>query len=288
MRTVAIITDSSSGITQQEAANLGIVVVPLRFSVDETEYEEGVTLSREFFFEKQAEGAVITTAQPSPQRILDAWDHALEAYEQVLHIPISGDLSGSCLTAMAMAREETYEGRVLVADAHRIATPLRQGVMDALVLAEEGHDGAYIKEKLEARDSAVYLAVDTLKYLQQGGRISAATAVVGTVLSIKPLLKLNRAIEVAGKIRGMKQARKQLIGYMKRELETNFADVATPEKLYLMAASAASEEVTADWVREIETAFPSYTVICDDLSLSICCHTGPNALGIGCAAKLSN
>lgn len=285
MRNIAIITDSSSGITQQEAITLGVTVLPLMFTVEDKDYEEGVTLSRAEFFRLQTEGAQIFTSQPVPEKILSTWDEALATCSEILYMPISSDLSGSYQTAAALAEEPAYEGRVFVVDHHRIATPLRRAVLDAIDLADAGWSCGQIKAALEQDRGSVYLAVDTLKYLHQGGRIPAATAVVGTMLNIKPVLKIAGPIDLCDKVRGMKLARKKLIENMKRELETTYRCALEAGELYLMAASSAPEDITADWVREIQEAFPDMTVLCDDLSLSICCHTGPNALGIGCAVK---
>lgn len=285
MKRIAIITDSSSGITQKEAFDLGITVLPLMFSIEVNDYEEGVTLSREEFFKHQGEDAKIFTSQPVPEKILTTWDKTLAEYDQILYMPISSDLSGSYQTAAALAEEPEYHGRVLVVDHHRIATPLRRGVLDAIDLVKEGWEIQKIKSALEVERGSVYLAVDTLKYLHQGGRIPAATAVVGTMLNIKPVLKISGPIDLSDKVRGMKQARKKLIENMKAELDATYRDAYEAGELYLMAASSAPEAVTADWVREIRDAFPGMEVLCDDLSLSICCHTGPNALGIGCARK---
>ena len=285
MRKIAIITDSSSGITQQEAAALGVTVLPLMFTVEDKDYEEGVTLSRAEFFRLQSEGAKIFTSQPVPEIILSAWEKALCEYNEILYMPISSDLSGSYQTAVALAEESEYQGRVFVVDHHRIATPLRRAVLDAIDMVTEGWEIERIKAALEQDRGSVYLAVDTLKHLHQGGRIPAATAVVGTMLNIKPVLKISGPIDLHDKVRGMKLARKKLIDSMKKEFETTYRDVLERGELYLMAASSAPEQVTQDWVQEIREAFPGMEVLSDDLSLSICCHTGPNALGIGCARK---
>ena len=285
MEKFQIVTDSSSGITQAEALELGISVLPLSFTIDGKDYEEGVTIAREDFFDAQAAGAKISTSQPAPERLMDLWDQAISEGKQVLHIPISSSLSSSCQTAKVLAETPEYAGKVFVADNRAVSTPLRAAILDALELCRAGWEAEQVKDALEGAESTVFLAVDTLKYLHQGGRIPATTAVVGTMLNIKPVLKLQGPFSMADKCRGMKLARKAMLEHIGRELETTYKEAAAQGSIHLMAASSAGQEVTEDWVAQIREAFPGMDVLCDDLSLSICCHTGPNVLGIGCAVK---
>ena len=139
MRPIGIITDSHSSITQEEAKKLGIWVLPMPFYIDGECYLEGVNLTREEFFAKLESGSAITTSQPSPADVCDVWDWALKEFEKVLYMPLSSGLSGSCETAMALARDEEYEGRVLVVDHGQIATPLHQLILDTLELIEKGY-----------------------------------------------------------------------------------------------------------------------------------------------------
>ena len=134
MRPIGIITDSHSSITQAQAKELGILVLPMPFEIGEDQFYEDVTLTREQFFQKLDLGARIATSQPSMADVMAIWDKALKDYEQVLYIPISSGLSGSCATAFAMAQEEPYAGRVLVVDNGRVSTPLHRSILDALEL----------------------------------------------------------------------------------------------------------------------------------------------------------
>ena len=259
MKTIGIITDSHSSVSQAEAEKLGIRVLPMPFYIDGECFHEGVDLTREKFFEKLAGGSAITTSQPSPADVYDIWDAALEEYEKVLYMPLSSGLSGSCETAMAMAQDDKYEGRVFVVDHGQIATPLHQMILDTLVLIEKGYSAEQIKAILEkAKDRMmIYIGVETLEYLKRGGRVTPAAAAIGSVLNIKPA--------------------------MKNDLETRFADAVADGQVHLLAATSASEEETAAWVAEIEAAFPGMKVFCDPLSLGVSCHTGTGALSIGCS-----
>lgn len=286
MRGIGVITDSHSSITQEEAKKLGIWVLPMPFYINGECYLEGVNLTREEFFEKLENGSAITTSQPSPADVCDVWDWALKEFEKVLYMPLSSGLSGSCETAMALARDEQYEGRVFVVDHGQIATPLHRLVLDTLDLIDKGYSAEQIKEILERgkHRMMIYIGVETLEYLKRGGRVTPAAAAIGSVLNIKPVLKLETGkLDSYKKCRGFGKVKKTMIEAMRQDIETRFADAMADGKLHLLAASSANAEETEAWVKEIEEAFPGMKVFCDPLSLGVSCHTGTGALGIGCA-----
>ncbi|MBQ5661023.1 MAG: DegV family protein [Lachnospiraceae bacterium] len=286
MKSIGIITDSHSGITQEEAKQLGIWVLPMPFYIDGECYLEGINLTREEFFEKLEGGSAIATSQPSPADVCDVWDWALKEFEKVLYLPLSSGLSGSCETAMALARDEQYEGKILVVDHGQISTPLHQMVLDTLELIEKGFSAEQIKEILESGKDRmmIYIGVETLEYLKRGGRVTPAAAAIGSVLNIKPVLKLETGkLDSFKKCRGFSKVKKTMIEAMKQEMDTRFADALADGQLRLLAASSADKEETENWVKEIEDAFPGMKVFCDPLSLGVSCHTGAGALGIGCS-----
>ena len=288
MKAIGIITDSHSGITQTQAEELGIYVLPMPFYINGTCYYENVTLSREQFFKQLDSGAEITTSQPSPADVMNLWDKALTECEKVLYLPISSGLSGSCSTACALAEEEPYEGRVLVVDNGRISTPLRRSILDALELIQEGYQAEEIKQILEESRAkmSIYIAVETLEHLKRGGRITPATAALGTILNIKPVLKFDvGTLDTFKKCRGFLKAKKIMIEAMHHDLQTTFKEEYDNGEVYLLAASSASKEDTDQWVREIKEAFPGMDVLCDNLSLGVSCHIGYGGLGIGCSCR---
>ncbi|MEY8396699.1 DegV family protein [Lachnospiraceae bacterium 45-P1] len=288
MKSIGIITDSHSSISQEEAANRGIFVLPMPFYIDGECFYEGLTLSRKTFFEKMGAGAQITTSQPSPAAVMEIWDKALKEYEKILYMPISSGLSGSFETAAALAGEETYAGRVLVVDHGQVATPLHQMILDTQELIEKGYSAEEIKEILEkARERMmIYIGVQTLENLKRGGRITPAAAALGAVFNIKPVLKLETGkLDSYKKCHGFLKARRTMIEAMEMELETRFKEAKEAGAVHLLAASSASDQETENWVEEIESAFPGMIVMCDPLTLGVSCHTGQGALGIGCAVK---
>lgn len=288
MKKVGVATDSHSGILPELAAELGIRVLPMPFYVDEECYYEGISITREQFFVYLSEDKKVSTSQPSPESVMEFWREGLKEYEQILYIPMSSGLSGSCYTAMALAQDEEFEDRVFVVDNGRIATPLHRSILDALEMAEEGLDAPQIKAILEAdkANMSIYIAVETLDNLKKGGRISPATAALGALLNIKPILKLGtEVLDTYKKSRGMKKAKKEMIEAMQNDFETTFREYYEKGEVYLMAASSADEQTTQEWVEEIKAAFPGMEVMCDYLTLGISCHTGEGALGIGCSCR---
>jgi len=286
MKPIGIITDSHSSISQAEAEKLGIRVLPMPFYIDGECYYEGINLTREEFFSKLESGSKITTSQPGPADVYDIWDKALEEYEKVLYMPLSSGLSGSYATAVAMAQEEPYEGRIFVVDHGQIAAPLYRMILDTLDMIEKGYSAEKIKEILESGKNRmmIYIGVQTLEYLKRGGRVTPAAAAIGSVLNIKPVLKLETGkLDSFKKCRGFGKAKKAMIEAMQEEINVRFADAKADGKIHLLAATSANEEETAEWVHEIEEAFPGMKVFCAPLSLGVSCHTGTGALGIGCA-----
>ncbi len=281
MKKTAIVTDSNSGITPAEAEELGIYLVPMPFFIDGELFYEGVNLSHEDFYSKMAAGADISTSQPTPGAVLDLWDTLLEDHDELVYIPMSSALSGSCATAEALA--EDYDGRVTVVDNQRISATQRQSVLDAVSMVNDGQDASRINEVLlrDKLEASIYITVDTLKYLKKGGRITAAAAAFGTVLGIKPVLQIQgEKLDAFAMAHGMKSAKKQMLDAVEKDLETRFAG---KKGVYVAAAYTCSDDEAKLWAEEIRARFGErfngYIAL---LSLSVACHTGPGAYGVGC------
>ncbi len=288
MKKLCIMTDSHSGILPDEAESLGIRILPMPFYIEEACFLEGVTLTRTDFFKHLAAGAKVATSQPAPAQVLAAWDDALLSYEEILYIPISSGLSGSWEAAAALALEEAYAGKVFVVDNGRVSSPLHCTVLDALALFEKGYDAAQIKEILERdRDLVtIYLAVETLEYLKRGGRLSPTAAALGSLLNIKPILKLSTGkLDSFAKTRGFNKAKHAMLDAIKQDCETVFKEAVDVGQLHILAAGSADLETTKAWIKEVQSAFPGNEVLYGDLSMAVCCHTGPDALGIGVSVK---
>lgn len=288
MRRIGIATDSHCGLPGEEAEKLGIKVLPMPFYFEDVCYYEGVSITREEFFRRLNAGEKVSTSQPSPDAVMKLWREALEECDKLLYMPMSSGLSGSCNTAKMLASENEFKDRVFVVDNGRIATPLRRALYDAVELVEEGYGIERIKEILENdKDKmSIYIAVETLEFLKKGGRISPATAAIGTILNIKPILRVGLGVlESFAKSRGMKKARREMLDAIKYDIEVTFRDYYDRGELYLLAASSADEVTTKEWLAEIKESFPDMDILCSDLSLGVSCHTGEGALGVGCSCK---
>lgn len=286
MSKVAVITDSNSGITQKQAKELGISVVPMPFMIEEETFYEGITLTREEFYKRLGENANIATSQPSPEDILNLWNELLEEYDEIVHIPMSSGLSGSCETAHVLALE--FEEKVQVVDNQRISVTQRQSVLDAIILAKDGKNAAEIKEILE-RDkfnSSIYIMLDTLYYLKKGGRITPAAAALGTILRLKPVLQIQgEKLDAFAKARTISQAKTIMVNAVKNDIINRFGGM-DKDSIYLQIAHTSNEEAAEYLKFELQELFPGFPIYVDHLSLSIACHLGPGTLAITCTKKL--
>ena len=287
-RKIAVVTDSNSGITQAQAKEMGVAVLPMPFMIDGETYYEDITLTREQFYQRLKDNADIATSQPTPDSILKMWDKLLKEYDQIIHIPMSSGLSGSCSTAMMLAGEDEYEGKVFVVDNRRISVTQYQSVKDAQMLAAMGMDGTQIKKRLEetAADSVIFITVDTLKYLKKGGRITPAAAALGTLLKIKPvLIILGEKLDSFAKARTMKQAKTMMMNAIQKELDGRLHD-SECRNCHLAIAHTDNEEAALEFKKEVEERFPNADVYMAPLSLSIACHIGPGSLAVTATRKM--
>ena len=286
MSKIAVITDSNAHITPQEAEKLGISVVPMPFTIGDETFYEGINLSREEFYEKMESGANIVTSQPSPSDVMSIWDEALKTHDEVVYIPMSSGLSGSCQSARMLA--DDYDGKVQVVNNQRISVTQKRSVLDALEMAEAGMNAAQILEELEhvKYESSIYIMLDTLHYLKKGGRITPAAAAVGTLLRIKPVLQIKgERLDAFSKARTMNQGKNIMINAMKHDIETLYGGT-DKENVWLYAVHGNVPDQFAEFSQEVRAAFPAFNVQDDVLSLSIACHIGPGALAIACSRKI--
>lgn len=274
----AIVTDTNSGLTAQQAEEEGIYLVPMPVIIDGDTYFEDVSISQEEFFTRLCRGADVSTSQPAPGDLLELWDHLLESYKDIIYLPMSSGLSGSCESARILASE--FGGKVYVADNHRISVTLRQSVLEAKYMAEQGTNAGEIVRYLETDgpESSIYIAVNTLELLKKSGRVTAAGAAIGTVLNIKPVLQIQGGkLDAFKKVRGMKAAMRAMIEGVEQDQKTRFSG----QRLTIRAAYSGDAEQGELWRAELQKAFPEFRIEKDPLPLSIACHTGEGALGVG-------
>lgn len=288
MAKIAVVTDSNSGITQKQAKELGITVIPMPFMIDGETYYEDISMTVDDFFKELEHDADISTSQPSPDTTMQIWRDLLKENEEVVYIPMSSGLSSSCSTAHMLSLEEEFEGKVFVVDNQRISVTQRQSVLDAMEMAKKGMSGSEIKEKLleEKFQSSIYIMLDTLKYLKKGGRITPAAAAIGMILKIKPVLQIQgEKLDAFAKVKTMKQAKQVMIKQIRKDMETRFGGV-DKDNIWLEVAYTKNKDEAEAFVQELEEEFPGFQIYMDHLSLSVSCHIGPGSLAVACSKKI--
>lgn len=289
MSKVAVVTDSNSGFTIEEAKEYGVYLMPMPFSVNGKDYHEGVDLNHEMFYKFLEADAQVFTSQPAVVDLMDFWDELLKDYDEIVHIPMSSGLSSAYQTARTFSQEEEYAGKVFVANNQRISVTQRYAAIEAVNMAEHGYSAEQIRDFLEETrfDSSIYITVDTLKYLKKGGRVTPAGAALATVLNIKPVLQIQgEKLDAFSKARGMKKARSIMISAIKDDIEKRFGGLANVAKnVEIEVAHTCDDETVKDWMAQVQEAFPDNEIVCSKLSLSVACHIGYGALAVAATVK---
>lgn len=291
MSKIGVLTDSNSGITQDEGKKLGIRVIPMPFFINGEEYLEDINLTQEGFYEKLLGGASVSTSQPSIGYVNSIWDEMLTEYDYVIYIPMSSGLSKSCESALLSAKAN-YEGKVYVIDNQRISVTQRQSVLDTLEMIKKGFDVETIVSKLmeNKMHSDIFIMVDTLKYLKQGGRITPTAAALGGLLKIKPVLLIkgekldsfkmrNRTLENAKEIM-IKAIRNCIEGYLKD------LDGRTDNVHFGIAYTGTDKKFAEDFKEMVQKEFNTTDITVYPLSLSVSCHIGPGALALAVSKSI--
>lgn len=289
MSKIAIITDSNSGFTAEQAKEAGVHLINMPFNIDGVEYLDGVNLSQENFYKFLSEDAKISTSMPAIGIVMDMWTELLKEYDEIVYIPMSSGLSSSCHSAITASMDDEFEDKVFVVDNQRISVTQKFSVYDAIELRDAGKTGAQIKQILEEQklESSIYILVDTLKYLKAGGRITPAAAAIGTLLNLKPVLQIQgEKLDAYSKCRGTKQAKKIMLQAMKDDQEKRFDGCYKAGKMHFAIAHTENETAALEFKEDILKEFPDADIIIDPLSLSVSCHIGPGALAIACSKAI--
>ena len=281
MRT-AVMTDTNSGISLEEGSRYGIYVLPMPVIIDGKDHLEEVTLTHDELYKALNENKDIVSSQPSPGAMTEMWDKILsEGYDELVYIPMSSGLSGSCSTAKALSAE--YDGKVVVIDNHRISVTLLDSVYDAKYLANKGKNAAEIKELLEknAYQNDIYITLHSLKRITKTGRITAAGAAIATVLNLKPILKIQGGkLDAYARVRGMAGAEQKMLEAVHKNIAEKYAGIPK-EKLSIGAAGTFEDKRAAkQWFDKVKAEFAGYKVVYRPLSCSIACHVGTNTQGV--------
>lgn len=275
-------------MTPEDAAQHGVHLLAMPVIIDDVEYREYVNLSHEEFYKKQSAGADIITSQPAAGEVMDLWKKLLKEYDEIVHIPMSSGLSGSCQSALMYA--EDFDGKVQVVNNQRISVTQRQSVLDAKALADGGASAVEIKRLLEKTkfESHIYIMVNTLKYLKKGGRVTPAAAMIAGVLNLKPVLQIQgEKLDAFAKCRGIRQAKKIMMDAVSDGIEKEMGGIrAAKPGAWIGCAHTQNEEAAKEFADEARSHFPGFDVHTDPLPLSIATHTGPGTLALTCTKVL--
>lgn len=277
---IAIATDTNSGITAMEGEKLGVYVLAMPVNLEETIHYEGIDITSEQLYDAMRQHRDVSTSQPSPGQLMELWDGILaKGYDEIVYIPMSSGLSGSCQSAALFAQD--YDGRVQVVDNHRISVTQRESVISALRLVEQGYDAGQIRDFLEkhAYDASIYITVDSMEYLKKGGRVTPAAATLATVLNLKPVLTIQGdKLDAFAKVRGMKLAESKMIEAIHQDRAERFKDVPESRLLIETAGTLENGELAEHWRQQVQAEFPFAKVSYANLPCSIACHLGMNSV----------
>ena len=275
---VQFIIDSASDILPGEARELGLIHLPLTVLFGEEAYRDAVDLTHEGFYEKLVESDVLpTTSQIPPGDFAAAYEKVVEAGDEAVVITLSGKLSGTHQSAVIAA--EGYEDRIFVVDSENVTIGERILVQLGLVLRNQGLSAREIAARLDEEKKNIRLLalLDTLEYLKKGGRISAATAFAGGLLSIKPVIAVEDGlVAMKGKARGSKQGNNLL-----RQLVEECGGIDF-QKPFALAYSGLSDKLLQKYIDDsgelwqgMAEVLPISTVGC-----TIGTHAGPGAVAV--------
>ncbi len=281
MASVKIITDSNSSITQEESKKLNITTIPMPFTINDEEYFEDISITQDSFYKYLANDASVTTSQPSQFYLEEIFEETLKEYDELIYIPMSSGLSGTCANATKIASK--FNGKVQVVDNQSISVIQKQSVMKAIDLVKSGKTALEIKQILEETKNkcSIYITVSTLKYLKKGGRVTPAAAAIGSLLKIKPILYSNGGnFEKFAMVLNFAQAKKKMIQQIKQDIETKLKDFNS-DRLAIGIAHTQNELEALKFKEEIMNEIPNIKIkLIDPLSLSVSCHIGPGSLGV--------
>ena len=269
---IRIIVDSTADLTPQVRER--VTVVPLTVHFGEQEFVDGVNITGYQFYEMlETSGVLPTTSQATPYAFSAAFGQAVADGEEVIALAVSSKLSGTYQSAVIAA--EDYPGKVHVVDSRNIAIGLAILTEYALRLVDAGKSAAEIVELLHQQRERVRLmaVVDTLEYLQRGGRLSKTAAIAGGILSIKPIIALvDGEIKVLAKGRGAKQA----VSLLNQEIAKAGRDETMPA---LLGYTGTSAEQLHKYRQENEELWPHEvpeSIVCGVVGT----HAGPGAVAV--------
>lgn len=273
---IRIITDSAADLSQP--CRPEVTVLPMTLAFGEEQFLDGVDLTHRQFYEKLIEGDVLpTTSQINPAQFEEAFRQSVEAGEDVVAVLLSARLSGTCQSARIAA--EAFPGRVFVVDSENAAIGEQVLVRRALTLLDQGLDAAAIAGQLERERGDIRLValLDTLEYLKRGGRISPSVALVGGLLSVKPVIAVEHGeVVMLGKARGSKNGNNLLVQEIRKTGGVDF------DRPYLLGYTGLEDSLLQKYIADSAALWEDHTAALPISTIggTIGTHVGPGAVAV--------
>ncbi|MFZ5644604.1 MAG: DegV family protein [Bacillota bacterium] len=277
MGKVRIVTDSTADMPHDIVKRYNITVVPLKVFFGQEVYLDGVEITSEQFFKRQVAGEISSTSQPSPAEFVEIYTPMIEAGDDIISIHISSLMSGTVQSASLAKTMMNYSG-LEVLDSGVVSVPLGIVVQNAARAAEEGKSRSEILELIQKwlRELEVYFMVDSLEYLQRGGRIGKAQAFLGTLLNVKPILTLGGGLICPyEKVRGKTKALGRLIDIMKEKLGQG-------SRLQCWVTHGVFPEGREALIKGLQDNFDCTEIVISRLGTVVGTHVGPSLAGLVC------
>jgi DegV family protein with EDD domain len=282
--TIRIVTDSSCDLPLDLIQQHGITVLPCYVVVDDQTFKDGVEIQAGDFYRRlQAEGRTPTTAQPTPSDFQEAYRDLVGQGDQIISIHISGKLSGT-LNSAEQAKASLGDGNdgsgVEIIDSHLASIPLGLAVLDAAIMAAEGGDVHEIAGKIRQSLGQYHglFALDTLEYLQKGGRIGKARAFMGSVLHVRPILRLQDGeAHPVERPRNRERAMRRLV-----ELTQELAPIKR-----LAVIHSTDPDRMAELKQSLAGILPADQIIETRFGSALGTYIGPDALGVAITQEAS-
>ncbi|CAM4284652.1 DegV family protein with EDD domain [Paenibacillus endophyticus] len=279
MGMVRIVTDSTADIPEEVRERLGISMIPLKVLFGEETFLDAVTIKSDGFYEKLAQSATLpTTSQPSPMEFSEVYEKLLaeDAESPIISIHLSAALSGTYQSAVIAHSMLEGQADITIMDSRSASYGFGMRVVQAAEMAQAGASKERIIEAIEQRerDTQLYFLVDTLEFLQKGGRIGKASALIGSILNIKPILSLDAdgVVLAVDKVRGSKKAMSRIIELLKQ----TYGDVPVGMTMAYSFRKDTAEELC----EQIKSQFNVQEIGWTTIGAVIGTHTGPGASAV--------
>lgn len=285
---IKILTDTSCGLSYDEAKNLGYEMLPLPFMLDNVEYDD-YNIEKNDFYDKLVKCQNVHTSMASIEIVMKKFDELLDDNDYVLYFPISSGLSSAYSSMLTIIdSEEKYENRIIPIDHKTISVLQTEMLKDVTKMIEKNIEPKKIKELIEenAKNNRIYISVESLEYLKKGGRLNPLVATIGNLLSIKPILFSNGGqFDVIRKTRSVKMAEDEIKDLISKDIKDYFNNMDI-EEFSLGVAYTKNEDEAREYQKRMKEYF-STDLDLKELPMIVGCHIGPGSIAMGLYKRIN-